>query len=127
VDEPGPIKKFGFAYGTLPGHVESGEDRIVIEWDQGDNIVHYDILAFSRPSHILTRLGYPAVRRMQKRFGRDSALAVFKSVNGESSIPEISPSDRMAGIFDAVPNMIMFAGHFHKWLLATSEGRSMRP
>ena len=25
VDEQGPIAKFGFAYGTLPGHVESGE------------------------------------------------------------------------------------------------------
>ena len=24
VDESGPISKFGFAYGTLPGHVESG-------------------------------------------------------------------------------------------------------
>ena len=26
VDESGPINKFGFAYGTLPGHVESGEN-----------------------------------------------------------------------------------------------------
>jgi uncharacterized protein (UPF0548 family) len=25
VDEAGPISRFGFAYGTLPGHVESGE------------------------------------------------------------------------------------------------------
>ena len=27
VDEAGPTSKFGFAYGTLPGHVESGEER----------------------------------------------------------------------------------------------------
>lgn len=89
VDESGPIKKFGFAYGTLPRHVESGEERFLIEWDRGDNSVWYDILAFSRPNKILIRLGYPAVRRMQKRFGRDSAAAVFKAVNGASSIPEI--------------------------------------
>ena len=31
VDESVPIYKFGFAYGTLPGHVESGEERFVIE------------------------------------------------------------------------------------------------
>jgi len=27
VDESGPICKFGFAYGTVLGHVESGEER----------------------------------------------------------------------------------------------------
>jgi uncharacterized protein (UPF0548 family) len=31
VDETGPVSKFGFAYGTLPGHVESGEERFIIE------------------------------------------------------------------------------------------------
>jgi Domain of unknown function (DUF1990) len=30
VDEAGPTSKFGFAYGTLPGHVESGEERFLI-------------------------------------------------------------------------------------------------
>src|SRR3984885_984132 len=33
VDESGPLSKFGFAYGTLPGHAESGEERFLIEWD----------------------------------------------------------------------------------------------
>ena len=84
VDESGPINKFGFAYGTLPGHVESGEERFLIEWDRGDNGVWYDILAFSRPNHILTRLGYPVVRRTQKRFGHDSASAMFRAVNAAS-------------------------------------------
>jgi len=80
VDESGPISKFGFAYGTLPGHVESGEERFQIEWDQNTNGVWYDILAFSRPNHFLTRLGYPMVRRTQKRFGRDSAASMLKAV-----------------------------------------------
>lgn len=80
VDESGPISKFGFAYGTLPGHVESGEERFLMEWDQADDSVWYDILAFSRPNHILTRLGYPVVRRTQKRFGRDSAASILRAV-----------------------------------------------
>ena len=80
VDESGPIRKFGFAYGTLPGHVESGEERFLIEWHRGENSVWYDILAFSRPNHFLTRLGYPMVRRTQKQFGRDSAASMLKAV-----------------------------------------------
>jgi uncharacterized protein (UPF0548 family) len=87
VDESGPIRKFGFAYGTLPGHVESGEERFLIEWDRGDNCVWYDILAFSRPNHFLTRLGYPMVRRTQKRFGRDSAASMLKAVRSEVERP----------------------------------------
>lgn len=80
VDEPGPICKFGFAYGTLPGHVESGEERFLIEFDRSENSVWYDILACSRPNHILTWLGYPFVRRMQKRFARDSATSMLNAV-----------------------------------------------
>ena len=86
VDESGPNCKFGFAYGTLPGHVESGEERFLIEWNRADNSVWYDILAFSRPNHFLTRLGYPLVRRTQKRFARDSAAAMFKAVRSDEEV-----------------------------------------
>jgi uncharacterized protein (UPF0548 family) len=89
VDEPGPTSKFGFAYGTLPAHAGTGEERFLIEWDQETNDVHYDILAFSRMKHILTRLGYPVARRTQKQFGRDSAASIFRAVNAESPLPEI--------------------------------------
>ena len=92
VDESGPISKFGFAYGTLPGHVESGEERFLIEWDRDTDGVWYDILAFSRPNHVLTRLGYPLVRRTQKRFGRDSAAAMFRAVSGTAPTPEVCQS-----------------------------------
>jgi uncharacterized protein (UPF0548 family) len=78
VDESGPITRFGFAYGTLADHAERGEERFLIEWDQRDNSVWYDILAFSRPNHFLARLGYPIVRRTQKRFGRESAAAMLR-------------------------------------------------
>lgn len=92
VDESGPITKFGFAYGTLPGHVESGEERFLIEWDRNTNQVAFDILAFSKPNHVLTRLGYPLVRRCQKRFGRDSATSMFRAVNAASTMPEVHQS-----------------------------------
>lgn len=92
VDESGPTTRFGFAYGTLPNHVESGEERFLIEWDRNTNRVAYDILAFSKPNHILTRLGYPLVRRKQKQFGRDSAASMFLAVNSVSSLPSIHQS-----------------------------------
>ncbi|HEV3146415.1 MAG TPA: DUF1990 domain-containing protein [Gemmataceae bacterium] len=78
VNETGQTTEFGFAYGTLPEHVESGEERFVVEWRQADDSVWYDILAFSRPHHFLARLGYPFVRRLQKRFARDSAAAMIR-------------------------------------------------
>jgi uncharacterized protein (UPF0548 family) len=82
VDEQRPIRRFGFAYGTLPGHIEAGEERFLLEWDPANDTVSYDIRAFSRPRHVLARLGYPLVRRMQKQFGRDSAAAMRRHVNG---------------------------------------------
>lgn len=81
VDEGGPVLRFGFAYGTLPGHAESGEERFLVEWNRADDSVWYDILAFSRPNLVLTRLGYPLVRRAQKRFARDSAAAMRRAVD----------------------------------------------
>lgn len=85
VDESGPIRRFGLAYGTLPDHAARGEERFLIEWDQADNGVWYDILAFSRPNHFLTRLGYPVVRRIQKRFGRQSAAAMLEAVRSDDA------------------------------------------
>lgn len=87
VDEKGTMSRFGFAYGTLPGHVENGEERFVIEWDQRDEGVWYDILAFSRPNQFSARLGYPVVRRLQKRFGRDSAASMLRAVRRENKDP----------------------------------------
>ncbi len=67
---------FGFAYGTLPGHAETGEERFLVEWDRDDDSVWFDIFAFSRPRHLLARLGTPWVRGLQRRFGRESMAAM---------------------------------------------------
>lgn len=81
LDESTPIRRWGFAYGTLPDHAESGEERFMIEWNRTDDSVWYDILAFSRPRHVLARMGYPLVRRLQRRFARDSAATVLRCVS----------------------------------------------
>jgi uncharacterized protein (UPF0548 family) len=75
------MSRYGFAYGTLPGHVEAGEERFLVEWNKSDNRVWYDIVAFSRPRHVLARLGNFQVRRMQKRFARESAAAMVRAVH----------------------------------------------
>jgi uncharacterized protein (UPF0548 family) len=84
VDESGPIRRYGFAYGTLPDHAGTGEERFLVEWDRASGEVWYDILAFSRPHLFLTRLGYPYMRRLQKRFGRESAAAMVRAVNARA-------------------------------------------
>ena len=71
-------RRFGFAYGTLPDHVERGEERFLIEWLEDDS-VWYDILAFSRPQHPFVKLSVPLARMLQKRFARDS-LARMKDL-----------------------------------------------
>ncbi len=76
IDESGP-SRFGFAYGTLPDHVESGEERFTIEHHPDDS-VWYDILAFSRPRHPLVRLSFPLARVLQKRFARESLLRMVR-------------------------------------------------
>ena len=80
VDEPGPVQRFGFAYGTLPEHAESGEERLTVERHEEDSAVWYDILAFSRPQQLLARWGSPFARWVQKRFARDSAAAMRRAV-----------------------------------------------
>jgi uncharacterized protein (UPF0548 family) len=80
VDEGEPIRRYGYVSGTLPDHAGEGEERFLVEWDRASGEVSYDILAFSRPRGFLARLGYPYMRRVQKRFGRESAAAMLRAV-----------------------------------------------
>jgi len=86
VDEEGPIERFGFAYGTLGEHAESGEERFTVEWNREDDSVWYDILAFSRPRQTLARLGYPLSRLLQKKFAQGSKLAMLQPSRDTSVI-----------------------------------------
>lgn len=81
IEESGGVERFGFGYGTLPGHGERGEERFSVEWHREDNTVHYDVFAFSRPKHPLAWLGYPFARVLQRRFAHDSKKALVEAVN----------------------------------------------
>jgi uncharacterized protein (UPF0548 family) len=72
-------RRFCFAYGTLRGHAEIGEERFSVEWLDDDS-VWYELYAFSRAGHWLTRVGYPLARLMQRRFGRQSLAAMAQAV-----------------------------------------------
>ena len=85
VEEEGPLRRFAFAYGTLPEHAESGEERFQVEWHPEDDSVWYDILAFSRPNQFFSWLAFPYVRRKQKQFARDSMLAMKAALSGASA------------------------------------------
>jgi uncharacterized protein (UPF0548 family) len=79
IDEDKEVRRCGFAYGTLPEHVESGQESFTIEFHGKDGSVWYDLFAYSRPNHFLAKLGYPVTRLLQKRFARDSMDAMFRS------------------------------------------------
>ena len=83
MDEEGPVKRIGFAYGTLAEHAESGEERFTIEWNRADDTVWYDILAFSRPRQTLAILGYPLSRLLQRRFAESSKASMVEAASGK--------------------------------------------
>lgn len=68
IDEP---NRYGFAYATLPGHIEAGEELFLVRMD-AEGRVFYSIKAFSKPYHIFAKIGYPMVRRLQAKFRKDS-------------------------------------------------------
>ncbi|TQK20553.1 uncharacterized protein (UPF0548 family) [Microbacterium sp. SLBN-154] len=59
----------GFAYGTLPGHPERGEERFELRLDVSGDVV-FTIVAFSRPGRWFTLLGGPVARRFQAHMTR---------------------------------------------------------
>lgn len=54
----------GFAYGTLPGHPEIGEESFVLTL-RPDGTVLFTITATSRPGSLAARLGGPVTRGVQ--------------------------------------------------------------
>ncbi len=79
VAETTPMRRYGFAYGTLTAHVEQGEELFSVEW-RADDTVWYRVLAFSRPRYWPVRLAKPLARRLQRKFVRDSMAAMVLAV-----------------------------------------------
>ncbi|MFJ9810637.1 DUF1990 family protein [Streptomyces sp. NPDC101158] len=59
----------GFAYGTLAGHPERGEESFVVDLRE-DGSVWFTVTAFSRAAAWYTRLGGPVVRALQLAYAR---------------------------------------------------------
>lgn len=82
LEESGPVEKFGFAYGTLPGHAERGEERFTVEYHRSEQSVWYDLYAFSRPAALVNAA--PSIARaLQKKFARDSMLAMQNATQNQ--------------------------------------------
>ena len=75
--------RYGFAYGTLPAHIERGEELFLIEMDEQENVI-YKIKAFSQPRHILAKIAYPIMRLLQAKFRKDSIAQMKTSMNFNS-------------------------------------------
>lgn len=75
--DPEVRRRHGFAYGTLPGHVERGEEAFTVVW-RADDSVWYELQAFSRPRYWLVRWFKPVARALQRRFVRQS-LALMQA------------------------------------------------
>lgn len=63
------LKRKGFAYGTLPGHPEDGEEAFIVSQREDDS-VWLTIRAFSRPSSRKWWAVYPGLRIAQEFYTR---------------------------------------------------------
>lgn len=104
IDEP---NRKGFAYGTVQGHPESGEESFIVEL-KPDGTVVFEIRAFSKPARWFARLGFLFIRFLQQHvtwkyldaihepvLKRNFVLAATKrsysSPNGEATVRTGSP------------------------------------
>ena len=71
----------GFAYGTLPGHPERGEEAFLVALT-GAGEVRFRIRAFSRPASLLARCGGPLTRRVQHHVTDRYVTALRDLANG---------------------------------------------
>jgi len=83
VDKP---HRFGFVYSTTPMHVETGQEKFLIEFDSATGDVWYELEAVSRPRHPLVQLGFPIARALQHRFARDSHRRIRVAVVAQNTI-----------------------------------------
>lgn len=63
VDEP---NRRGFAYGTLPGHAETGEELFAVRFDPATERVYAEVAAFSRHGTWWSRLAGPVTSLLQR-------------------------------------------------------------
>jgi uncharacterized protein (UPF0548 family) len=67
IDEP---DRRGFAYGTLPGHAETGEELFAVRYDPAEETVYAEVTAFSRHATWWSRLAGPLTSLVQRVVSR---------------------------------------------------------
>ena len=83
LDEP---RRRGFAYGTLPGHPECGEESFLIEWDDQDE-VWLTITVFSVGATWYTRAVGPLVPWFQRLYAVCCAAVLRRAAQAEPTLP----------------------------------------
>lgn len=86
IEETSPRRRFAVIYGTLPQHVECGEERFQVEYHPDDNSVWYEVRAFYRLHHPLVRWTRPLVGHLPHRFLRQSAVAMQRAVAADARV-----------------------------------------
>lgn len=66
----------GFAYGTLPGHPESGEERFAVRYEPLTAAVFAEVSSFSRPANRWSKAGRPLLAVGQRVLARRYLRAV---------------------------------------------------
>jgi uncharacterized protein (UPF0548 family) len=73
LDEP---DRRGFAYGTLPGHAETGEELFAVRYDPRTDAVYAEVTAFSRHGTWWSRAAGPMTALIQRKMSRRYVRAV---------------------------------------------------
>ena len=84
VDEP---SRFGYAIGTLPHHVETGEERFLLT--RRGEAISFEISSFSRARHPLVKLGWWYGKRAIRRFLEEGTARLAREVSCEQGTPDL--------------------------------------
>ncbi|MCZ9337436.1 DUF1990 domain-containing protein, partial [Streptomyces sp. TRM76130] len=76
-------RRAGWAYGTLAGHPECGEEAFVVD-RTGDGTVWLTVTAFSRPVKWYAKAGGAAARGLQHAYARRCGAVLRRLTAGEA-------------------------------------------
>jgi uncharacterized protein (UPF0548 family) len=75
----GPDRR-GFAYGTLDGHPERGEQAFIVDIDD-DEVVTFTVRSFTRRASLLALAGGPLNARIQDRIAERYLMALLEAAH----------------------------------------------
>ena len=60
--------------------MKAGEEMFAVKWEEDDS-VWYEVLSFSKPAKLLSRITYPYVQWRQRHFAKQSSNAMLTAVS----------------------------------------------